>query len=574
MSNGSSPASDRDAYASLFDRLKDLGLFRHDQSLTIPTIAPAADIKEGISTLVDTLPQTGLGLATTGSYLFEQVLPTLAPGHNGTRYFGFVTGGCLPIATIADQFLPLLDNSAQVHLPKETLCTVIEAYTVKMLCELLSLPVEDFTGTITTGATASNILGLACGREVVLKEAMRRRGHPNWSLAEEGWGEDEEEEVVVARVDVFCAYPHASVKKAAAILGIGRSRIRDLSTKPASNSHDDSMAVLDLDLELLETRLRQNHQAKRGSMVLLTMGEVNTGALTAQTPAVRKLCDQYGAWLHIDAAFSAFVTLIGGYEWIGKHLAMADSITSDGHKQINVPYDCGLFFVRKKKDSSTTSHLQDVFGTGSKGQAPAYLSNSATENNADSAQQTKEAFIASLPSPLFQNIENSRRFRALPLYLTLLSEGRHGIAEMVERNVYFARALERWVRKDEEASRYYQVLTPELCPPYGGNDMPWSGIWSTTILLFRPHPLTCPRKDFIDPIQGSNRCIDAIKQTRRMYVSPTVWNGRGAIRIAVSNWRTGLEDAAGRRVDNVEESEDWRIVTETLRQVMKGSEIQ
>lgn len=163
---------------------------------------------------------------------------------------------------------------------------------------------------------------------------------------------------------------------------------------------------------------------------------------------------------------------------------------------------------------------------------------------------------------------------------------------MVQRNVNFARSLEAWMRSPE-GSRLYQVLTPR-CEPLpittssSSSSLPslsasasaspgpraWSGPWSSTILLFRPHPLTCPIPAFRNPLTGSDACIAALKATRAVYVSPTRWCGKGAIRLAVSNWRTGLEDARGGRVevDRVEESWDWEVTVQTLKSVMQVAE--
>jgi glutamate/tyrosine decarboxylase-like PLP-dependent enzyme len=344
----------------------------------------------------------------------------------------------LSYAAVADILTTLYDPNVQVHLPKETLSTLIEAHTVNLLCQLLSLPTSHFTGTITTGATASNLLGLACGREEVLRRVMARRGFPDWSMAEDGNGaESDDDDGVPAPppVKVYVATPHASIKKVAGIIGIGRKRVVDVGQKAHRSSSSDllteedvraSMSIVEFDLLDLEVSLRNSWHKKQGAIVVVGLGEVNTGALSAQIPAIRALCDRYEAWLHIDAAFSAFCCLLDGFEWISQHLAMADSICSDGHKQLNVPYDAGLFFIRKTDvgESRVDSLLEDVCGLGKTG-APAYLATGGPEESTQDVpieMAQRREYAANLPSPLFRNLENSKRFRALPLYATLLSE--------------------------------------------------------------------------------------------------------------------------------------------------------
>lgn len=83
-----------------------------------------------------------------------------------------------------------------------------------------------------------------------------------------------------------------------------------------------------------------------------------------------------------------------------------------GHKWLNVPYDCGLFFTRR------VEYLTNIFKPPS-ADAPAYLA--PTANN-EAGADLEEV----VPGPLFVGIENSRRFRALPLFASLMSLGRGG----------------------------------------------------------------------------------------------------------------------------------------------------
>lgn len=104
---------------------------------------------------------------------------------------------------------------------------------------------------------------------------MHARGHANWSAAEEGYAG-------APAVTVYVALPHASIKKAAAIVGIGRARVMDVGRKVAQAGSDDDelararAAVLDFDLEKLEEHLQAAQAKKESSTVVVGMGEVNT----------------------------------------------------------------------------------------------------------------------------------------------------------------------------------------------------------------------------------------------------------------------------------------------------------
>ena len=360
---------------------------------------------------------------------------------------------------------------------------------MRLTAELIGLDADQWSGTITTGATASNLLGLAIGREGVCAGAAEE------GLAEKG------------RVQVFCAQAHAGVRKVASLVGIGRKHVVDCgrTTDPAAPLQEQIRSSVEFDMDLLERRIKA---CTGGAIVVVGFGEVNTGALSAQIPALRALCDNYHAWLHVDAAFAAFVSLVPDLSWAASHLALADSLTTDGHKQLNLPYDVALLLTRRE------GSLQQVCRTGA-----SYLG----------------------AGPLDVGIENSRRFRALPLYAALLSQGREGYAALVERNLAFAESVANYLRGDER----YELLTPdcELAnQDYGPKA--WTGRWSTIVVLFRAHPRRCPVATYADAKTGHTALSDAIKATRKMYVTPTsVLSGRvGAIRLAVSNWATGPDD--------------------------------
>jgi glutamate/tyrosine decarboxylase-like PLP-dependent enzyme len=326
-----------------------------------------------------------------------------------------------------------------------------------MLCELLSLS-NDFDGTITTGATGGNILGIACGRESVLFKLTQE------SVSMTGGG----------KVQVLCAGGHSSISKACAILGIGRMNCMDLTAADTSASFD---------LTKLECTMQRNNAAGIGSIVVATFGEVNTGSFTNDMESIHSLCHRYSAWLHIDAAFGILARIHRTKAHLSAGLQYADSIAFDGHKFFNVPYDCGVFLTR---DMITLSHVCGNSGA-------AYLSTSA------------EGY-----SPLDISLENSRRFRALPLYASLLSLGRDGYVALVERCCAFAMAMGEQIKLSQKFRLLEKV--------------------EFNIVLFQATGY--------DSVEANERVKDAINGTGKVYVSGTTWKGKHALRIAVCNYLT------------------------------------
>ncbi|KAL4725418.1 hypothetical protein ACLX1H_007566 [Fusarium chlamydosporum] len=431
-------------------------------------------------------------------HITQDIVPACNGQGSSSRYYGFVTGGTLPIAEWADNVVSRLDQNVQVHLPAQTIATTLEDSALEMLVSLLKL--GEWKGrTFTTGATGSNVLGLACGREAVLEKRGQSVGEVGLLAACLAAG--------VKELQVLTSAGHSSLSKAASIVGFGRAFVKELKLSESEPWR--------LDLEALERELQKSDTA---SVIALSAGEVNTGrySLTGieEMRRVRELADKYGAWIHVDGAFGIFARLLpeqDDYKPLHKRLEgieLADSITVDGHKILNVPYDCGMFFTR------SPTILQSVFTNPN----AAYLSGGASV----------------IPSPLNIGLENSRRFRALPAYAVLLSEGRPGMASMIGNMVTLSRRIAAFLGDSE----YYELL------PDGGADLDEVFM----IVLFRA-------KD----AQLNENLVQKINETRQMYVSGTSWKGDKAVRVAISNWMVDVE-------------RDFKVVTSILTHVAEGKE--
>ncbi|BFZ58394.1 hypothetical protein PYCC9005_005456 [Savitreella phatthalungensis] len=474
---------DEERYKGLVHRVADI-MTRHYVELPGARIQPTSSaIHEGVASVGE--GKSAVGVEELVSHLERDILPALA-NYPGPRFFGFVTGGSTPAAQLADMIVTAADQHVQMHSPELSIATIVEDAALCRVLELLKLQSSEWPGRIcTTGATASNILGLACARNAVLGRDVGEYGFDGRS------------------VRVIAAGAHASLRKAASIVGIGRRHCIECT-------NDDYNIAFDLDR--LDSMLADNKTKSIGSIVVASFGEVNTGLFTPEMEKVKRLCERHGAWLHIDAAFAVFAGLCAPMEMLLRGLEYADSITCDAHKWLNVPYDCGLFFT---KDLNV---LKDVC---SGGDSP-YLSSSIAD---------REDGLPSLPSPMAIGLENSRRFRALPLYANLVAYGKDGLAEMVKRNLMFARQIDLFLRTDFTASAFYEVLTPPADRPLGHRTQRREHEM-TNIVLFTPKQSTKVDVDqFVGKINAQGLC----------YVTPTTFNGRRCIRIAVSNWRTGID---------------------------------
>ncbi|KAJ5225831.1 hypothetical protein N7468_007056 [Penicillium chermesinum] len=454
----------------------------------------AEDLARARASLPTTLPETGAGLEAVQKHIMGDIVPAFNGGSLSPNYYGFITGGVTPAALFADNVVSAYDQNVQVHLPNHSIVTDVEYRALGLLADLFRLPREDWhNGTFTTGATGSNILGLACGREFVLQKAAERKGSPISSVGEHGLFEVLHA-LGLSGVQVLSTLPHSSLVKAAGVLGIGRANVRDISRA------DDP---LKFDLEILEKELARQDKV---SIVAISSGEVNTGRFATsgleQIQQIRSLCDKYGAWIHADGAFGVFARVLDDSPEFatvkngGAGLELVDSITGDGHKLLNVPYDCGFFFVR---------HPDLPFNVFQNANA-AYLNAGPSSG-------------PSIPSPLNIGLENSRRFRALPVYASLLFYGRDGYRQMLERQIRLARAVYKWIY-DHPAYTALPVASSkaELV------DQTFMSI------LFRA-------KD--DGLNGE--LSSKINATSQIFVSGSSWAGAPATRMAISNWRVDVD---------------------------------
>ncbi len=151
---------------------------------------------------------------------------------------------------------------------------------------------------------------------------------------------------------------------------------------------------------------RRSHGASGPLIVCAQVGNVNTGAVDP-LGAIADICERHGAWLHVDGAFGLWASASPTRRPLVAGVERADSWATDGHKWLNVPYDCGIAVVADRE-----AHR------GAMGVVASYL------------QQTEDA---ALRDPVDWNPEFSRRARGLPVYAALRQLGRSGVAELVDR---------------------------------------------------------------------------------------------------------------------------------------------
>jgi glutamate/tyrosine decarboxylase-like PLP-dependent enzyme len=254
--------------------------------------------------------------------VIEQLATAAAPGLVGTqspRYFGFVIGGSLDAAIAADWLTSVWDQNGAGY-PGGPSAAVAEEVACEWLLDVLGLPRDAGVG-LTTGCQMAHFTCLAAARHRVLADA-------DWDVEADGLFGAPPIRVLVG------AKAHTTVFAALRMLGLGSRR---LELVPA----DD------------QGRMRHSELARllasgaRPAIVIAQVGEINTGAVDPM-PEIARLAREHGAWCHVDGAFGLWAAASPRLRALVGGVAEADSWATDGHKWLNVPYDCGVAVVRDR----------------------------------------------------------------------------------------------------------------------------------------------------------------------------------------------------------------------------------
>ncbi len=338
------------------------------------------------------LPERGIGL-TAALADFQARWARGFSASAGPRYLGFVTGGATPAALAGDWLTGTFDQNPTSGL--DSSAPQLERETLSWLRTLFDLD-DAHAGAFVTGATMSNMVGLAIAREWI----GERRGV---QVSEQGLA-------ALGPVKVLSGAAHSSISKSLSMLGLGRQALTAVPLLPGREAVD--VPALDAALDAC---------AGEPVIVVANAGTVNTVDFD-DLAAIAALRQRHPFWLHVDGAFGAFAALSPAHEHLVAGLDAADSICIDCHKWLNVPYDSAVQFTRRRD-------LQvRVFRNSA-----AYLGLPGAEPD----------FVHLTP-------ENSRRLRALAAWFTLAAYGRSGHRDIVERNVAAAQAFGERIDHDPD----------------------------------------------------------------------------------------------------------------------------
>jgi glutamate/tyrosine decarboxylase-like PLP-dependent enzyme len=349
---------------------------RYVATLDSRRVAPEPQALAALGRFEQTLPEQSSTAESVLAELDELGSPaTMAT--TGGRFFGFVTGGALPVTVAANWLATAWDQNAAM-VATAPLNAQLESVAARWLVELFGLPALSACGFVTC-ATTANFSALAAARHALLA----RQG---WDVEARGLFNAPSLTVVVGEE------VHSSMQKALAMVGFGRDRVVRVPV-------DSQGRMLASELPVLDER----------TIVCVQAGNVNTGSFDP----VAEVCENahaHEAWVHVDGAFGLWAAAAPSLAHLAEGIGAADSWGTDAHKWLNVPYDSGLVFVRDEVS------LRAAMASGG-----AYLSQS-------------EQRVPYQYTPDF-----SRRARGVEIWAALRQLGRAGLADLIERSCRHAR---------------------------------------------------------------------------------------------------------------------------------------
>lgn len=396
--------------------------------------------------------------------LVQDVAGGLA-GNAGGRFFAWVIGGSVPAALAADWLTSAWDQNAGMYAVAPA-AAVVEEVCGRWLLELLGLP-PTASFALVTGCQMAHVTCLAAARNRV--------------LAKHGWDVEQRGLLGAPPIRVITGdQRHGTIERALRLLGLGRDCVIDLP--------------VDAHGQLTATALAPVLAAApaQPTIVLLQAGDLNTGSFDPFTEVI-PLAHRAGAWVHVDGAFGLWAAASPAHRRFTTGVELADSWATDGHKWLNVPYDCGYAFVTDR-----AAHYRSM------GHHANYLTHS------ESARDQVD-----------WNPEYSRRARGFATYAAIASLGREGIAHLVAGCCQHALTLVTRAR----ALPGVEVLhVPHL---------------NQGLLRFPdPTPGATPE----DHDRHTEAVVARVVASGEAMFACTTWRGRRCMRVSVCGWATREAD--------------------------------
>lgn len=325
------------------------------------------------------LPRDGAGAVAA----YEAVVRTVRPypmGNIHPRFWAWYMGAGNIVGALGD-FLAAIDGSNLGG--GNTAAAEVERQVIRWMVEIAGFP-AGAGGTLTSGGSVANLIGLTVARNAMAGRDVRADGvgglHLRYYASDQA---------------------HSCHKKAMEIMGLGHKALRLIPSDAAGRLAPDALARA-----VAEDRA----VGLKPIAVIGSAGTVNTGAFD-DLAALADVCTAEGLWFHVDGCIGAVLKLSPAHSALTDGLERADSLALDPHKWLHAPFEAGCALVRDGRQQYATFALH-----------PEYL-------------EEKPRGVAGAEYLFDYGIDLSRGFKALKVWMALRAYGADRFGRLIDQNI-------------------------------------------------------------------------------------------------------------------------------------------
>ncbi|HNQ29543.1 MAG: L-tyrosine decarboxylase [Methanoregulaceae archaeon PtaU1.Bin059] len=330
--------------------------------------------------------------------VYQEYLRYILPhqlGNAHPRYWGWVTGSGTVIGMYAEMLAAATDavSGAFSYMSNN----YVERQVLDWCKDLLGYP-RTASGLLTSGCSASNLIGLAVARNTLAGFDVRGKGMTDQTR----------------RMTLYCSEEaHSSIDKAVELLGFGSESLRRVSIDE----------LLRIDVAALEEAIQRDRKSGCHPICIIGVaGTTNTGAVDDMN-ALADIAAKERCWFHVDGAFGAWAAIAPRSKHLVAGIGRADSLAFDLHKWMYLAYPIGCILVRNADDHRRAFSL-----------TPSYLAHGEGDRG-----------LTGIDVPWLSDygFELSRGFHALKAWMTFKEQGTAKYGRLIQQNIDQAHYLAR-----------------------------------------------------------------------------------------------------------------------------------
>jgi aromatic-L-amino-acid/L-tryptophan decarboxylase len=408
--------------------------------------------------LVDRLPRSAPEQGESMDAILEDFEQSILPAvthWNHPRFLAYFAISGSPPGILGEMLTATLNVNGMLWKSSPAV-TELEQVTLSWLRQWMGLPQELF-GIIYDTASMASMHAIAAAREMADPE-VRTRGNSG-------------------RLTMYTSeQSHSSIEKGAITLGIGQQNVRQIPV-------DENFRMrVDLLRERMEADRRAGHQP---FLVVATVGTTSTSSIDP-VPAIADVAQEFGAWLHVDAAYGGAAAVVPELRGILDGAERAHSLVVNPHKWLFTPIDLSVFYT------SRPEILRRAFSL-----VPEYL---------------KTGEDPRAVNLMDYGVQLGRRFRALKLWFVMRNLGHEGVCRIIRSHIGYAQKLADLIRAHPD----FEVAAPTpfslICFRYRGSD------------------------------EDNRALLEKVNASGKAFLSHTVLNGQFVLRLAIGNIATQWQD--------------------------------